>query len=815
MGKGEGKGHGKGEAMVGGLPIASRRAGTTAACAACAWIAAAWPAAVDAQANTVTAVGGSGASWWHYCTWTKYEPDEESPPARHGHSLVGYDKKMVLFGGFDGAFSNTYMNDMWLWDVMPYSKLPSETADEVAVELGEAETLGDRYDAGHWRVVKQTGTVPKGRYGHVAAVVEDTDLMVVFGGNSGEQDLLNDLWVFHLRNQLWTSFEPATAEDVWPSPRSAATGTDVAGVVYIFGGWSSTAGPLAELWTLTIAAGDGGSPTGLTWTLLRDSCSAASVHEAQPERCVATDEGACTAVDSAFEACTDWSPQSQITSCPGGGAGAPERECSFYPANGSLVPPRRSSGCAGRATVCARAGECIYEAPNATTHPCRCTGLADCRVLEESMEANWRLSSAEIELAGGSASEELCLMEDGLDVVQTTFDLLDADQTGFLEGAEISVTIIQQAGVATALQVLASFDANRDDRLDLEEYAELDRMPGPRCTPVYRDVCEAVVNDGTAATCEAAGHCTYHPAVSARSCDEGPSARFGHAAVKVSIDLMVFGGHDGTSYLSDLWRYDTLTMVWREIQTPEDRPAPIGRSHLMAVPMSGGMLLWSGYSTECGDNAVDTDACDMDSTGPAGFMRDLWQFANPAGTAIETSTTTVRTLTQIIELKEVTMVVEDKEPVWNDYSAHGVGSTGSGATTPGANAHGMPQSRRAAAVVALDMLSGFGVFGGEGPDGLLADTWVLECGKTSNLWVWLIALGCCAVLLVIVLVYRKYARYRRERAAMLRVTELLKNIGRSGALNSNGIHPVRPAPAFCLPGVVVVVAGSQHNLRVR
>ena len=71
------------------------------------------------------------------------------------------------------------------------------------------------------------------------------------------------------------------------------------------------------------------------------------------------------------------------------------------------------------------------------------------------------------------------------------------------------------------------------------------------------------------------------------------------------------------------------------------------------------------------------------------------------------------------------------------------------------------------------------------------------------------------MLLVIVLVYRKYARYRRERAAMLRVTELLKNIGRSGALNSNGIHPVRPAPAFCLPGVVVVVAGSQHNLRVR
>ena len=83
--------------------------------------------------TTSTSTGGSGSSLWHYCTWTKYEPDEDSPAARHGHSLVGYQSKMVLFGGFDGAFSNTYMNDMWLWDVKPYMTV-EVTAEDAAAQ---------------------------------------------------------------------------------------------------------------------------------------------------------------------------------------------------------------------------------------------------------------------------------------------------------------------------------------------------------------------------------------------------------------------------------------------------------------------------------------------------------------------------------------------------------------------------------------------------------------------------------------------------------------------------------------------------------
>lgn len=198
----------------------------SAAAVACAWLAAA-PPTVRAQVTTSAAAsGGSGSSFWHYCEWTKYEPDEESPAARHGHSLVGYGNKMVLFGGFDGAFTNTYMNDMWMWDVTPYNTAETpETDDEPTAELGTTESVSDKFDAGHWRIVKQTGTTPRGRYGHAAAVVEDTDMMVVFGGNSGEQDLLGDLWVFQLQTQLWTEYQahpnecvPQRSGPPWPSP---------------------------------------------------------------------------------------------------------------------------------------------------------------------------------------------------------------------------------------------------------------------------------------------------------------------------------------------------------------------------------------------------------------------------------------------------------------------------------------------------------------------------------------------------------------------------------------------------------------------
>ena len=577
--------------------MAHRRRAWLRALAGCAWLVG--TAAGQATATT-TSSGGSSSSLWHYCTWTKYEPQEDSPAARHGHSLVGWEKKMVLFGGFDGAFSNTYMSDMWFWDVSPYTMIDTAPTADGQTDVGTGTTIGEKSDAGHWRTVKQTGTIPPGRYGHAAAVVEDTDLMVVFGGNSGGTDLLGDLWIFHLKMQLWTEYQQ-TSSSPWPTPRSGISATDVAGTVYIFGGWSSRDGALAELWALDVARDELGNPTAVSWTLLLDSCSSDQVREAQPERCVATDDASCRAADTAFRECQDWTyPSSRgrvVTSCPGSsGAGAPAGgPCMFFHPNGSLP-----SGCAGRATVCARAGECSYAAPKLTAAPCECETLAECRVLEQSIATNWALGEEEIAALGGSGSEN-CKMQHGLDAVQERFEALDQnEQTNYLEASEISIALIRQKFPVTV-------DLNRDDRLTVAEYALLIGVPGPTCTAQYKDACEAVTNDGTAATCESAGHCTYHPAVSARSCDLGPSARFGHAAVKVSIDLMVFGGHNGDEYLSDLWRYDTRTLVWSVINAPTESGLPFRRSHPVAVPMAGGMLLWSGYSSLCNADDIGSE----------------------------------------------------------------------------------------------------------------------------------------------------------------------------------------------------------------
>jgi hypothetical protein len=88
----------------------------------------------------------------------------------------------------------------------------------------------------------------------------------------------------------------------------------------------------------------------------------------------------------------------------------------------------------------------------------------------------------------------------------------------------------------------------KDGKLDAAEYyyemASVSVSAG--CTAVYAPSCDAVVNDGTAATCESAGHCTYTAATQGRSCGFGPPARFGHAAIKVSLDFMIFGGHTGS-----------------------------------------------------------------------------------------------------------------------------------------------------------------------------------------------------------------------------------------------------------------------------
>ena len=52
------------------------------------------------------AAGVSGSIFSDYCRFSQIVParDEERPSARYGHTTVDYGTKMILFGGYDGAF---------------------------------------------------------------------------------------------------------------------------------------------------------------------------------------------------------------------------------------------------------------------------------------------------------------------------------------------------------------------------------------------------------------------------------------------------------------------------------------------------------------------------------------------------------------------------------------------------------------------------------------------------------------------------------------------------------------------------------------
>jgi hypothetical protein len=196
-----------------------------------------------------------------YCQWVSYSTEDEAPKARFGHTLVSYENKMVLFGGYDGSFSNTYMDDMWMWDFTGYAEAESERSEDT-----QTRTIGENFDIGKWRVVKQTGPGPSGRYGHVAAMVDTSEYMVVFSGNSGGSNLLNDLWSFNLVTLLWDVYYAFDVEEGrWPKPRSGASGASVDSSIFIFGGWSSNKRALSELWELKADSAEG---LELSWVLL-------------------------------------------------------------------------------------------------------------------------------------------------------------------------------------------------------------------------------------------------------------------------------------------------------------------------------------------------------------------------------------------------------------------------------------------------------------------------------------------------------------------------------------------------------------------
>ena len=79
-----------------------------------------------------------------------------------------------------------------------------------------------------------------------------------------------------------------------------------------------------------------------------------------------------------------------------------------------------------------------------------------------------------------------------------------------------------------------------------------------------------------------------------------PSARSGHRMVSWRQYVVLFGGFrdtsDGTTYLNDVFLYDTNNSTWFNPISPPGNQRPEPRSSLSLLPHEGGAALYGGYS---------------------------------------------------------------------------------------------------------------------------------------------------------------------------------------------------------------------------
>jgi N-acetylneuraminic acid mutarotase len=79
----------------------------------------------------------------------------------------------------------------------------------------------------------------------------------------------------------------------------------------------------------------------------------------------------------------------------------------------------------------------------------------------------------------------------------------------------------------------------------------------------------------------------------AASSTDAPSARAGHTAVWTGSRLLVWGGYDGSSYVTTGGIYDPVTDTWSATSTTN---APLARAENTIVWTGSRMVVWGGYA---------------------------------------------------------------------------------------------------------------------------------------------------------------------------------------------------------------------------
>jgi hypothetical protein len=179
-------------------------------------------------------------------TWTLH-----GPPGRYSHSAVWdpNSAQMIIFGGFD-TDTNTNLNDVWL--------------GAISTNINGVHSFSALFP---------TGTAPAGRYGHVAIYDPNSNRMTIFGGALGQPTpCANDVWLLTNANGVG-----GTANWMQLTPSGTAPPTRMyAGGVYdpktnsmiVFGGFNCSTGYFNDVWVLSNANGESGTPA---WTQLTPS----------------------------------------------------------------------------------------------------------------------------------------------------------------------------------------------------------------------------------------------------------------------------------------------------------------------------------------------------------------------------------------------------------------------------------------------------------------------------------------------------------------------------------------------------------------
>lgn len=208
------------------------------------------------------------ADLWVYedGSWTELPGD--GPSARFGHNAIVLEDGLIVFGG--QGRGDDFFNDVWRYDLTarrwtqlkPRGTLPAKRygassiphGDEMIVSHGFTfqgrfdDTRGLRTDTPAWRDLTPSGRKPVERCLHRAALLEDTNQMLLFGGQTTGKPYLGDTWVMDIAKRTWRQ-----ARGAGPSARNLYALIGVGNQAYLFGGFGAD-GALADTWNFDGAA---------------------------------------------------------------------------------------------------------------------------------------------------------------------------------------------------------------------------------------------------------------------------------------------------------------------------------------------------------------------------------------------------------------------------------------------------------------------------------------------------------------------------------------------------------------------------------